>query len=412
MNKKKIINDPLFGFITIHSDLLYDLINHPYFQRLRRIKQLGLADYVYPGANHTRFNHAVGAMYLMGETLNNLRQKGIEITEQEYVASLTAILLHDIGHTPFSHAMEEVLLKQLHHESISLIIMEALNEEFSGALDLAIQIFKGEYSRKFFHQLVSSQLDVDRLDYLNRDSYFTGVVEGQVSANRIIKLLHVRNDEIVVEEKGIYSIENFLSARRLMYWQVYLHKTIVGIESMLTQIIRRARKMGGAGISHNMALEFFIQHDISGRELMSDSKVLDAFCSLDDYDLLAAIKYWRESNDTCLSSLCRMLTDRRLFKVQLAEEDFFTENIIAIQAQVAKEMNLSLEEVSYFVKHGIKSNKAYIGGGQKINVLTKTGEIIDIANASDLPNIKAMRNIVKKYYLCCPKEISIQDFKK
>lgn len=411
MNKKKIINDPLFGFITIPNDFLYDLINHPYFQRLRRIKQLGLADYVYPGANHTRFNHAVGAMYLMGETLNNLRQKGIEVTDAEYTASLAAILLHDVGHAPFSHALEQVLLIHLHHESISLIIMKALNKEFTGALDLAIQIFNGKYKRKFFHQLVSSQLDVDRLDYLNRDSYFTGVVEGQVSANRIIKLLHVRDDEIVVEEKGIYSIENFLSARRLMYWQVYLHKTIVGIESMLTQIIRRARKLSGAGISHNPALEFFIQHDISGAELMSDPQVLEAFCSLDDYDLLAAIKYWRESKDACLSSLCRMLTDRRLFKVQLAEEDFLSGQISVIQEKVIRSMEFAPDEIGYFVQHGIKSNKAYIGGGQKINVLTKAGEIIDIANASDLPNIKAMRNIVKKYYLCYPKDISLQDFK-
>lgn len=405
MNKKKIINDPLYGFITIPNDFLYDLVNHPYFQRLRRIKQLGLADYVYPGANHTRFQHAIGAMYLMGLTLDNLRQKGIDISEEEYNASLAAILLHDIGHSPFSHALEHVLLKQLDHETISLIIVQALNSEFSGDLTLAIQIFKGEYQRKFFHQLVTSQLDIDRLDYLNRDSYFTGVVEGHISANRIIKLLHVSDDEIVVEEKGIYSIENFLSARRLMYWQVYLHKTTVGIESMLTQIIRRARKLGGADIPHNPSLEFFLQHDISGNELASQRQSLDAFCSLDDYDLLAAIKYWRKSEDQCLSFLCNMLVERKLFKVELAEEDFSRARINEIQVQIAENTELTDEDVAYYVIHGIKSNKAYIGGGQKINVLTKKGKTVDIAIASDLPNIKAMRNIVKKYFLCYPKDI-------
>ncbi len=408
MNKKKIINDPLYGFITIPSDFFYDLINHPYFQRLRRIKQLGLADYVYPGANHTRFHHAIGAMYLMGETLDNLRQKGVDITEEEYSASLAAILLHDIGHSPFSHALEYSLLKKLNHESISLIILEALNKEFSGNLDLAIQIFKGKYYRKFFHQLVASQLDIDRLDYLNRDSFFTGVVEGRVSANRIIKLLNVRKDEIVVEEKGIYSIENFLSARRLMYWQVYLHKTTVGIESMVTEIIRRARKLDGADLEYNTALAYFLKHDITGKALASERGVLDAFCSLDDYDLLAAMKYWKKSKDHCLSTLCGMLIERKLFRVRLSEEDFPDNYINKIRRQASKKMNLTDEEAEYLVVRGLKSNKAYIGGGQKINVLTKNGKIVDIANASDLPNIKAMRNIVKKYYLCYPKDLSLR----
>ncbi len=409
MNKKKIINDPLYGFISIPSDFFYDLINHPYFQRLRRIKQLGLADYVYPGANHTRFHHAIGAMYLMGETLDNLRQKGIEISSEEYNASLAAILLHDIGHSPLSHALEYSLLKELSHESISLIIMEALNNDFSGSLDLAIKIFKGKYTRKFFHQLVASQLDVDRLDYLNRDSFFTGVVEGQVSAYRIVKLLNVRNDEIVVEEKGIYSIENFLSARRLMYWQVYLHKTTVGIESMVTEIIRRARRLKGAGLNYNPSLEFFLKHDITAATLASDKQVLDAFCSLDDYDLLAAMKYWKKSEDHCLATLCERLIERKLFKVWLSEEDFPDDYIDKIRLQAARKMNLADEETRYFVVRGWKSNKAYIGGGQKINVLTKNGKIVDIANASDLPNIKAMRNIVKKYYLCYPKDLSLLD---
>ena len=409
MNKKKIINDPLYGFITIPNDFFYDLINHPFFQRLRRIKQLGLADYVYPGANHTRFQHAIGAMYLMGETLDNLRQKGITIDDEEYNASLAAILLHDIGHSPFSHALEYSLMKQMNHESISLIILEALNREFQGELDLAIKIFKGEYHRKFFHQLVASQLDIDRLDYLNRDSFFTGVVEGRVSANRIIKLLNVSRDEIVVEEKGIYSIENFLSARRLMYWQVYLHKTTVGIESMITEIIRRARFLKGAGIACNPALEYFLRNEVTAQELVSDRKLLNAYCALDDYDLLAAIKYWQSSGDYCLSALCRMLIERKLFKVRLAEADFGDEYVDMVRARAAGKMNLTEEEAEYFVVRGVKSNKAYIGGGQKINVLTKKGKIIDIAIASDLPNIKAMRNIVKKYYLCYPKDLSLRD---
>ena len=407
MNKKKIINDPLYGFISIPNELIYDIINHPYFQRLRRIKQLGMTDFVYPGALHTRFHHALGSMHLMNESLVNLRMKGIEISEKEYNAALVAILLHDIGHAPFSHALENELIEDLNHEEISLIIMKELNRQFDGALDLAIKIFNGEYKRKFFHQLVSSQLDIDRLDYLNRDSFFTGVVEGRIGADRIIKLLNVHQDELVVEEKGIYSIENFLSARRLMYWQVYIHKTTVGVEKMLIQIVRRVRAISEkTQLSSN--LDFFIDNSISSKMLQKNKEYLDAFCFLDDYDILGSIKQWYHSKDLVLSQLCKMLLERKLFNVHLSETKVKKDILRSLKDQVKGSYQVGDDLVKYFVVEGVKTNAAYIGGGQQINMLTKSGDIVDIANASDLPNIKAMRKIVKKFYLCWPKNISLQ----
>jgi len=407
LNKKKIINDPLYGFINIPNELIYDIINHPYFQRLRRIKQLGMTDFVYPGALHTRFHHALGSMYLMNEALNNLIKKGIEISEEEFNAALIAVLLHDIGHAPFSHALENELVLGIKHEQISSIIMEKLNIEFGGELDLAIEIFNGSYSRKFLHQLVSSQLDIDRLDYLNRDSYFTGVVEGRIGSERIIKLLNVHNDELVVDEKGIYSIENFLSARRLMYWQVYIHKTTVGIEKMLIQIVRRVREISNAdGCSEE--LSFFINNTVHPDQFASDNAIVDTFCRLDDYDVIGGIKAWVKNDDQVLSELCAMFIGRKLFNVQLSERKFSNKALQALKAEVRDVFKISDDLVGNFVIKGQKSNSAYIGGGQKINLLTRHGEIIDIANASDLPNIKAMRKIVKKYYLCWPKNISLQ----
>ena len=407
MNKKKIINDPLYGFISIPNELIYDIINHPYFQRLRRIKQLGMTDFVYPGALHTRFHHALGSMHLMNESLVNLRMKGIEISEKEYNAALVAILLHDIGHAPFSHALENELIEDLNHEEISLIIMKELNRQFDGALDLAIKIFNGEYKRKFFHQLVSSQLDIDRLDYLNRDSFFTGVVEGRIGADRIIKLLNVHQDELVVEEKGIYSIENFLSARRLMYWQVYIHKTTVGVEKMLIQIVRRVRAISEkTQLSSN--LDFFIDNSISSKMLQKNKEYLDAFCFLDDYDILGSIKQWYHSKDLVLSQLCKMLLERKLFNVHLSETKVKKDILRSLKDQVKGSYQIGDDLVKYFVVEGVKTNAAYIGGGQQINMLTKSGDIVDIANAPDLPNIKAMRKIVKKFYLCWPKNISLQ----
>jgi HD superfamily phosphohydrolase len=407
LNKKKIINDPLYGFITIPDDLTYDIINHPFFQRLRRIKQLGLTDFVYPGALHTRFHHALGAMHLMQATLDNLRQKGIEISNEEYQSTLIAILLHDIGHAPFSHALENVLLSGIDHEYISGLIIKALNREFNGQLDLAIRIYNDEYERRFLKQLVSSQLDIDRIDYLNRDSYFTGVVEGRIGAERIIKLLNVKNDNIVIEEKGIYSVENFLSARRLMYWQVYLHKTVVGVETMIIQIVRRAKYLKDDQICSNDALRYFLLNEVSGKGISDDQQILENFCMIDDYDLIGAIKIWRNHEDKTLSTLCKMLIDRKLLKVWLSEDKISKEIYQDKQQELIKTAGLNKTEAEYFVVEGEKTNAAYIGGGQKISVLTKNGDIFDIALASDLPNIKAMRKIVKKYYLCWPKRLNL-----
>ena len=407
MNKKKIINDPLYGFITIPNALIYDIINHPYFQRLRRIKQLGMTDFVYPGALHTRFHHALGSMHLMNEALNNLMRKGVEISDEEFNASLIAILLHDVGHAPFSHALENELVLGMDHEQLSSIIMGALNAEFGGQLNLAIEIFNGSYSRKFFHQLVSSQLDIDRLDYLNRDSFFTGVVEGRIGSERIIKLLNVYRDELVVDEKGIYSIENFLSARRLMYWQVYIHKTTVGIEKMLIQIVRRVREVADI-IQITPDLAFFIKHNIKPAMLIEEKAVLKAFCALDDYDIIGGIKSWSKCHDSVLSGLCNMFLERRLFNVVLSEHPVGKKQLANLKYDVSRAMNIDEALVGNFVITGEKSNAAYIGGGQQIKLLTKAGEVVDIANASDLPNIKAMRKIVKKYYLCWPKNITLQ----
>lgn len=407
MNKKKIINDPLYGFITIPNELIYDIINHPYFQRLRRIKQLGMTDFVYPGALHTRFHHALGSMHLMNEALSNLMRKGVEISDEEFNAALIAILLHDVGHAPFSHALENELVLGIDHEQLSSIIMGALNIEFEGQLNLATEIFNGTYGRKFFHQLVSSQLDIDRLDYLNRDSFFTGVVEGRIGSERIIKLLNVHHDELVVDEKGIYSIENFLSARRLMYWQVYIHKTTVGIEKMLIQIIRRVREVAD-DLQITPELAFFIRQNVSSEQLSDNKSILQAFCRLDDYDIIGGIKMWSKCQDVVLAELCSMFLERRLFNVVLSEQPAKRKQLSELKREVVKTMKIDEALAGNFVITGKKTNAAYIGGGQQIKLLTKAGEVVDIANASDLPNIKAMRKIVKKYYLCWPKNITLQ----
>ncbi len=366
-----------------------------------------MTDYVYPGALHTRFHHALGSMHLMNEALDNLRLKGIEISDQEYNAALIAILLHDIGHSPFSHALENELVFGLSHEQISLIIMKDLNRQFGGELDLAIEMFNGDYERKFFCQLVSSQLDIDRLDYLNRDSFFTGVVEGTIGSERIIKLLNVHNDELVVDEKGIYSIENFLSARRLMYWQVYIHKTTVAVEKMLIQIIRRVRNVNDK-IHITPELKLFMKNKITPKMIEEENDILQAYCFLDDYDIFGAIKGWLHSDDIVLSQLCKMLLERNLFNVQLSETQIENNALNNLKEQVKQTYGIDDKLIQHFVVQGTKSNSAYIGGGQKIKMITKSGNIVDIANAADLPNIKAMRKIVKKFYLCWPKNISLQ----
>lgn len=409
MNKKKILNDPVYGFINIPNDLVFDIIEHTYFQRLRRIRQLGLTDFVYPGALHTRFHHALGAMYLMQKTLDTLRSKGVMIFDAEYEAALIAILLHDVGHGPFSHTLEFSLFQGVNHEQISLWIFDKLNKEFNGRLELAKQIFTGAYHRNFLHQLVSSQLDVDRLDYLKRDSFFTGVYEGTIGAERIIKMLNVHEGDLVVEEKGIYSIENFLSARRLMYWQVYLHKTAISAESMLISLISRAKKLTQKGkeVPATPALKIFLERDITKQEFFDDKDLLDIFSMLDDTDIWGSIKLWQSHEDVVLSTLSTNLLHRKLFGIVISNDKFGPEVFDSLIAQLLKK-GLTNSEAKYFVQKGSVSNAAYVAKGGRINILMKSGEVLDVAKASDLPNIKAMSKIVKKYYLSFPKELTIK----
>ncbi|SEJ36731.1 hypothetical protein SAMN05192553_103500 [Cyclobacterium xiamenense] len=409
LKSHKIINDPVYGFITIPSELIFAVIDHPYFQRLRRIKQLGLTDMVYPGALHTRFHHALGAMHLMSITLDQLRTKGIEISEQEYEAALIAILLHDIGHGPFSHALESVLLKGQHHESLSLLFFDNLNEQFHGQLSLARKIFVGSYERKFFHQLVSSQLDIDRLDYLQRDCYFTGVSEGTIGADRIIKMMTIVDDRLVIEEKGIYSIENFLSARRLMYWQVYLHKTTVCAEKMLINLILRAKELviSGSTLAGSTELLQFLSRDLSQENPSGIPDWLDDFSQLDDYDIWGAIKLWKNDKDLVLREISHMFLTRNLFKIQLVNHPFSAEAISQLKESVQSKLSISEQELRYFFSAGEISNYGYLAE-DKILILTKKGEVIDVAMAADLPNIKAMSKIVKKYYACHAKNLTLR----
>ncbi len=408
MNKKKIINDPLYGFITIKNALLFEIIEHPYFQRLRHIKQLGLTDLVYPGALHTRFQHALGAMHLMGRVLDSLRTKGIEISEEEYEACLIAILLHDIGHGPFSHALEDTLLNHIPHESISYLFMTELDKELNGSLGLAMKIFRNSYSRKFFHKLVSSQLDIDRLDYLKRDCFFTGVQEGTIGVDRIISMLHVEDDQLVVEEKGIYSIENFLNARRLMYWQVYLHKTTVSAERMIVNIIKRAMTLYQAGenVQGSKALQFFLSESRTLEQLKNSKEALSNFGSLDDNDIWGAIKLWQHHPDKVLATLSQNLLTRNLFQIQLGSSPIDKKVLATVRIKISKEMNILKSEASYLLSHGVVTNEAYTVG-ERINIRMKNGSVVDMAQASDLPNIAALSKIVKKNYLCWPKNVSL-----
>ncbi len=410
LNKKKTINDPIYGFITIPGELFYDIISHPWFQRLRYIKQLGMTDFVYPAALHTRFQHALGASHLMGKALTILRRKGVDISDAEFEASQLAVLLHDIGHGPLSHALENTLTASVKHESISYLFMERLNETFNGSLDLCIRIFRNSYERKFLHQLVSSQLDIDRLDYLHRDSFFTGVQEGSIGLERILLMLNVHHNELVVDEKGLYSIENFLNARRQMYWQVYLHKVTVSAERMVVNIVRRAKSLISAG--HNLpasdALMTFLKTDVTLHDFRESAGVLEAFGALDDHDIWGAIKFWRSSQDSILSMLCADLLERRLFQVRLTNEPIQKTVIASIREAVKAKYHTLGSETHYLFSHGTVSNEAYAEGKQ-INILMRSGEVVDIARASDLPAIKALSKIVKKNYLCWPKNVSLQD---
>ncbi len=408
MKSHKIINDPVYGFITIPSELVFAIIDHPYFQRLRRIKQLGLTDYVYPGAHHTRFHHAIGAMHLMSVTLDHLRNKGVDIGDEEYEASLCAILLHDIGHGPFSHALEHSILQKIPHEHLSLLFLEVLNKQFNSQLDLAIQIFKNNYERKFFHQLVSSQLDIDRLDYLQRDCYFTGVSEGTIGADRIIKMMHIKNDQLVVEEKGIYSIENFLSARRLMYWQVYLHKTTVSAEKMMINLMQRAKDLtlSGETIPASPALQYFLEKERGMADFASNADTLSIYAMLDDYDIWGGLKFWQHAQDYILRNISRMFLSRKLFKVTLSNHPFLPDQLQLWKSNTKEKLGVPEDDLHYFFSQGIISNHAY-AVKQSIYILTKSGDVIDVAQAADLPNIKAMSKIVKKHYACRAKELTL-----
>ena len=404
VNKLKIFNDPIYGFITIPNSLIFDLIAHKYFQRLRRISQMGMSYLVYPGAHHTRFHHAMGCMHLMQKAVNVLRFKGVDISQEEEDALLIAILLHDIGHGPFSHAMEHRIVTGVSHEAISLLFMERLNIEFNGSLTLAIQIFKGEYPRNFMCQLISSQLDMDRADYLKRDSFYTGVAEGNINAERLIAMLNVVDDELVVEEKGIYSVEKFLVARRLMYWQVYLHKTSVSAEQLLMRVLKRAKELSNRGVDlkASSALSYFLKNEINHTNFTIET--LDIFAHLDDYDIVSAMKEWQYCEDFVLKNLCTMIINRDLLKVKLKNKKHKIENVKEYKEKVMKRYDISAKEADYFVFTGQVSNQAYELKSQNINILYKSGKIQDIVKASDQLNLKALSKPVTKYYICYPKE--------
>ncbi len=402
MNKKKIINDPVYGFITIPSELVFDLISHRYFQRLRYIKQLAMTHIVYPGALNTRFHHALGAMHLMSLALEVLKSKGHEITAEEEEAATVAILLHDIGHGPFSHALEHTLVQGIKHEDISLLMMDKLNEEFGGRLTTAINIFRGKYHRKFFCQLISGQVDLDRMDYLNRDSFYTGVSEGVISFDRIIKMFNVVDDQLVVEEKGIYSVEKFLIARRLMYWQVYLHKTVIAGEQLLVKILERAKELssGGATLFATPALQHFLKNDVSEANFFEEEIHLQLFSKIDDQDIYASVKVWADSDDAILSKLCRMLNARKLYKVEISNEPPDPQRVERLAFQTAVALDIDEEDLSYFVFTDTITNRAYNAESSNINILMKNGTLLDIAKASDLSNLESLDRTVKKHILC------------
>ena len=406
MNKNKvskILNDPVYGFITLNRGILLDLIDHPYFQRLSRIKQLGLTYLVYPGAHHTRFHHAVGAAYLMKQALSTIKELGVNIQREEERGALIAILLHDIGHGPYSHALEHSFLSGVSHENVSEIFMRKLDEQYNGELSLAIQIFRNEYHKKFLHQLVSSQLDMDRLDYLKRDSFFTGVSEGVVSNQRIIKMFDIVDDEILIKEKGIYSIEKFIVARRLMYWQVYLHKTVLSAEFLLAKIISRARELlrNGEKLFVTPELNMFLTKNISKFELEQEV-YLNAFASLDDNDIMTCIKVWMQSKDIVLSRLASMLIERKLLKVKISNTSFDVEQINEIRKIHQKELGLNDHEIKYFVFQEQMINNAYDPRKDTIKIKYKDGTVKDITDASDNLNVSALAKPVTKYYLFAP----------
>lgn len=403
--KLKLFNDPIYGFITIPSQLVFELLEHRYFQRLRRISQMGFSYIVYPGAHHTRFQHALGAMFLMQKAVQVLQSKKVEISPQEEEALYIAILLHDIGHGPFSHAMEHSIAENVSHEYISLCFMNKLNEEFDQRLSLAIKIFKNEYERGFFHQLVSGQLDMDRMDYLRRDSFYTGVSEGIINSQRLIAMLNVKKDRLVVEEKGIYSVENFLIARRLMYWQVYLHKTGVVAEQLLVRVLKRAKWLihQGVALSASKPLLYFLNNSVGKNDFTDE--VLDIFSKLDDTDIISAMKEWENHDDFVLKNLCDMLLNRDLLKVKVKSKPFPQKKIEELKNTMCEVYNITKEEAAYFVFTGKMENQAYSTKKDTIDLLQRNGKIAEVAKLSDQLNLEALSELVVKNYMCYPKNL-------
>ncbi len=398
----KIINDPVFGFIKIPRGMLYGIVEHPLFQRLNRINQLGLASVVYPGARHTRFQHSLGAFHLMSEAIQNLQQKGQFIFDSEAEAVQAAILMHDIGHGPFSHVLENTLISGISHEEISLMMMEKINQDMNGQLNLAISIFKGEYPKNFLHQLISSQLDMDRLDYLRRDSFYTGVTEGNIGSARIIKMLNVVDDSLVVEQKGIYSLENYLTTRRLMYWQVYLHRTCVAYEKVLVNMLNRAKWLirNGQKVFASPALLYFLENDIDAEWFATHAEALQYYSELDDSDIWSAMKAWKHHSDKILATLATDMLDRHIFKVEVLEEEPTPERINELKRSIAQKMDISYEDAHYMMSLNTIQKDMYNVDDDKIQILYKNGEIRDISEASELLNVQLLSKKIRKYYLC------------
>jgi len=405
IKKDKIINDPIYGFVKLDKGIITDLIDHPYFQRLRKIAQLGLSYLVYPGAHHTRFHHAIGSMHLINKAINQIRNKGHEITEAEAEGLKIAILLHDIGHGPFSHALEKSIASDIPHENLSLLFMQNLNEKFNGKLSLAIEIFTNKHPKQFLYQLVSSQLDMDRLDYLKRDSFFTGVTEGNIGTERIINMLDVLDDKLVVEEKGIYSIEKFLIARRLMYWQVYLHKTVVSAENMLIKVLQRAKELlnDGKEVYTSPYLGEFLKNNYTIHDFEKNAKLLNHFAELDDFDIYSSLKYWKNNSDFVLSSLSKMILNRKLLKIKVQNTAFSAYEIEREIDTVKHYYKISKHESEYFIFSDKVSNSTYDIKKENINILMKNGDVIDITSASGQFNIEALKKTINKYFLCYPK---------
>lgn len=411
-NKRKIINDPVYGFISIPDDFIYDLVEHPWFQRLRNIKQLGLTSFVYPGACHSRFQHGLGAMHLMCMAIDTLRSKGVDITNKEEEAACIAILLHDCGHGPFSHALETSIISGISHEDISLLLMQLINTQFDGKLNLAIDIFTGKYHRKFFHELITGQVDMDRLDYLRRDSFFTGVIEGSVGSDRIIRMLNVVEDSLVIDEKGIYSLEKFLVARRLMYWQVYMHKTVISAESLLVNVLRRARQLAlqGVDLYSTPALRFFLYNRINRDDLFMDrdfspNHIANTFTRIDDNDILISAKYWADSQDAILSDLSNRLINRELFAIEMQNVPFKESDVQALRKTMSERLKVEPSSGSYHVFTGSISNLPYTQDAPEVRILLKNGQIRGISDVSDMFESGFISEKLTKYYMCYPKEL-------